>query len=129
MKESTRFCVFFAMAFTIISLVSREVASYPMAESAANDGPYAALPAPLQSNNLPDANLKDLQFSQMLKDRVRLYQLLSWLQNTGYPVERLRIKKSCLINAGLSHACDYKDTLDAIHEGLYLGSDQTPGRK
>lgn len=64
MKESTRFCVLFAVTFTVVSFVSREVASYPMMESGANNGPYAAavgVPAPLQPN--PDANIKDLSFS------------------------------------------------------------------
>jgi len=64
--------------------------------------------------------------------RMRLY-LLSWLQNTGalqnIPSDRMRAKRTCRLNAGLSHSCDYKDTLDAIHEGMYLGSDMTPGKK
>ncbi|CAL8115282.1 unnamed protein product [Orchesella dallaii] len=130
MKENVKVYAFIAVTFTIFSLVSREVASYPMLEVAANNGPYAAVGIP-QPN--PDANIKDFQLSPAAQNafdnRMRLY-LLSWLQNVGYPMDRLKVKKrTCMINAGLSHACDYKDTLDAIHEGLYLGSDQTPGRK
>lgn len=47
---------------------------------------------------------------------------------TGW-IEIFRAKRTCRLNAGLSHSCDYKDTLDAIHEGMYLGSDMTPGKK
>lgn len=69
MKESAKLCVFFAMAFTVVSLVSQEVTSYPMLESAANNnGPYSApQAAPLPPN--PEANVKDLQISLNALDR------------------------------------------------------------
>lgn len=64
MKESMRQSAFLlTVALSIASLVSREVAGYPMLESAANNGPYASnggVPPSLQAN--PDANNKDLQF-------------------------------------------------------------------
>lgn len=40
-----------------------------------------------------------------------------------------RKKRTCLINAGLSHSCDYKNALAAIDEGHFFNSDQTPGKK
>lgn len=64
MKESTRICVVFTVAVAIVSIVSVEVAGYPMLESGPNNGPYVSnggVPMPLQPN--PGANIKDLQFT------------------------------------------------------------------
>lgn len=64
---------------------------------------------------------------------VEFQRLVAYVKNSNHYFVHFmcyRVKKTnCLINAGLSHACDNMDTLNTIHEGLYLGSSDTPGRK
>jgi len=40
-----------------------------------------------------------------------------------------RAKRTCFVNAGLSHSCDYKNALAAVDEGRFFTSDQSPGKK
>ena len=38
-------------------------------------------------------------------------------------------KRTCLINGGLSHGCDYKDLMGAMEESNYWNSALSPGRR
>jgi len=113
MKESICHLLVLVLALTVASFC-HGVVSYPMQE--VNEAPAVNE----NMNNLPQSNLDA---------RMRLY-LLNWLHNVGaLQADRVKAKRTCRLNAGLSHSCDYKDTLDAVHEGLYFGSDMTPGKK
>jgi len=106
-------CVIVITALLLFTL-SQDVASYPMQDSSAP---------------LPNEQMVKGVITPNMDTRMRLY-LLSWLQNLGaLSNERIKAKRTCLLNAGLSHSCDYKDALAAIDEGMYLGSDNTPGKK
>jgi hypothetical protein len=122
MKESFGVIFFIVLAITLATF-SLNVASYPMQQDP-NDGSLQ-----LQGNS-NDMVVGNDQLPLMENNRAMRLYLLSWLQNLGaLQNERIRTKKTCLINAGLSHSCDYKDALNAIAEGKYLGSENTPGKK
>merc|ERR1711915_889101 len=49
-------------------------------------------------------------------------------QNYGILRPRLRRGLDCIINAGLSHNCDYRDAIGAVEESQYWGY-SSPGKR
>ncbi|CAG7727123.1 unnamed protein product [Allacma fusca] len=119
MKDNVVICIF-TVAVIALATLSVEVASFPMQDS--NGGPLSGSLEPAHKGTIGIPDNRSRAFMQLY--------LLSLLEKLGtVPNERTRIKKTCLLNAGLSHSCDYRDALAAIDEGNYLGSELTPGRK
>jgi len=109
-----------SLAVLALATLSVEVASYPMQDSNGVSNPEVLPKGPLV---LPESN-RSRAIKQLL-----LLSLLEKLGAASNNNDRTRVKKTCLLNAGLSHSCDYRDALAAIEENVYLGSDLTPGKK
>jgi len=120
MKANINLTIALGLTFIFAAALT---ASYPVQEQSEGQQP---LPI---NQEIVGMGRDGLQLSPAEARAMRLY-LLSWLQNLGsMNNDRVKAKRTCLLNAGLSHSCDYKDTLAAIDEGYFLGSDQTPGKK
>ncbi|XP_065574800.1 uncharacterized protein LOC136036471 isoform X2 [Artemia franciscana] len=79
---------------------------------------YSRLSSPLERYS--DA----LEFNNRLTD---------WTNYENIPSRRrgvqLRRKRTCLINGGFSHICDYKEIIDALNNRDHWDSEESPGRK
>jgi len=47
----------------------------------------------------------------------------------GNPPSQPMKKRMCLINAGMSHGCDYKDLMGAMRESNFWNSASSPGKR
>lgn len=89
------------------------------------------------------AHVQPIQESELssVPERLREFLLIRRLINNLKVVEagheipaavedpsRIR-KRTCYINAGLSHGCDYKDLVGAMAEKSYWDSLSSPGRR
>nr|UES72866.1 calcitonin A [Carausius morosus] len=81
-----------------------------------------ATPADL-NNDLLAAHMKAIQQHR------RTVQMLRDLLNEMDAGMATVQKRTCYVNAGLSHGCDYKDVIRAIDEEKYWRSVNSPGRR
>lgn len=89
---------------------------------------FAAHVQPIQESEVAEMpeRLRELLLVRRLISSLRAAEALPELQ--ARPAQGIR-KRTCYINAGLSHGCDYKDLVGAMAEKNYWDSLNSPGRR
>ncbi|XP_022240750.1 uncharacterized protein LOC111085612 [Limulus polyphemus] len=74
----------------------------------------------------------DYEFEKSLKDILAQRKGLSYMKNMIHDLdsrlENLQ-KRTCFLNAGMSHSCDYRDLVSAVDEQKFWASENSPGRR
>ncbi|XP_076304325.1 uncharacterized protein LOC143222153 [Tachypleus tridentatus] len=74
----------------------------------------------------------DYEFEKSLKGIIARRKSLSYIKNMlrdlDARLEKLQ-KRTCFLNAGMSHSCDYKDLVSAVDEQKFWSSEHSPGKR